>query len=100
MVPRSPREAMPNLSFISVILKGRPPFPPRARAEASPSGAFSALLAFEFSQGRENPEDHFSALLGARLSKVAELLACCGRPQPDVRRWCEGCPAGLGLFLF
>ena len=43
LVPGLPMEAMASLCFAVVILKGRPPFRPRVRAEASPARACSVI---------------------------------------------------------
>ena len=57
MVSDWPIEAVARRSLAGVILNGRPPLRPRARAEASPAVvAFGDQLAFELGQRGEDPE--------------------------------------------
>jgi hypothetical protein len=68
-------------SLWAVMTEGRPPWRPRARAAANPSGgAFADQVAFELSQGGEDVEDELAAGGGGvdRLLEAAEPHATVG----------------------
>jgi hypothetical protein len=52
--------AIAKRSFAGVMVYGRPPIRPRARAEARPACPFGNQLSFEFGERRKDPEDQLS----------------------------------------